>query len=221
MTETNLTDDGSLAALRREYLTGGLSRADLDADPVKQFRRWLDQAITLNLNDPSAMVLATVGADAMPSQRVVLLKGLDAQGFIFYTNYGSRKARELETNPHAGALFPWLALDRQVRVSGVISRTSEVVSRAYFASRPRDSQLAAWASAQSQEIPSRDQLMETLAAARQRFEGQEVPLPDNWGGYCLAPQEIEFWQGGADRLHDRFRYELKADGTWQIERLAP
>ena len=221
MTDTNLFDDGSLAALRREYLAGGLSRADLDADPVKQFRRWLDQAITLNLNDPSAMVLATVGADAMPSQRVVLLKGLDAKGFIFYTNYDSRKARELETNPHAGALFPWLALDRQVRISGVISRTSEAVSEAYFASRPRDSQLAAWASAQSQEIPSRAQLMDTLAVARQRFEGQEVPLPENWGGYCLAPQEIEFWQGGADRLHDRFRYELQADGTWQIDRLAP
>lgn len=216
-----MTNDDSLAALRREYLSGGLSRSDLEADPVRQFRRWLDQAIELKLDDPTAMVLATAGEEGMPSQRIVLLKGLDEQGFVFYTNYASRKARELEANPCAGALFPWHRLDRQVRVNGVISRTSESVSRAYFASRPRDSQLAAWASAQSREIPSREHLMKALGEVRERFEGQDVPLPDNWGGYCLKPQEVEFWQGGEHRLHDRFRYRLTAAGEWRIDRLAP
>lgn len=216
-----MVKDESLSALRREYLSGGLSRADLDADPVRQFRCWLDQAIELKVNDPTAMVLATVGEDGMPSQRIVLLKGLDDAGLVFYTNYNSRKARELDSHPRASALFPWHGVDRQVRVSGLISRTSESVSRAYFASRPRDSQLAAWASAQSREIPSREHLMNALGEVRQRFEGQDVPLPDNWGGYCLKPQEMEFWQGGEHRLHDRFRYRITVEGNWQIDRLAP
>lgn len=216
-----MASDESLSALRREYLSGGLDRSDLEADPVRQFRRWLDQAIELKVNDPTAMVLATVGEDGMPAQRIVLLKGLDDAGLVFYTNYNSRKARELDSQPRASVLFPWHGVDRQVRVSGVISRTSQSVSRAYFASRPRDSQLAAWASAQSREIPSRQHLMAALAEVRQRFDGQEVPLPDNWGGYCLKPQEMEFWQGGAHRLHDRFRYRLTATGEWQIDRLAP
>ena len=211
----------NLEALRREYLHGGLMHADLNDHPIQQFERWLEQAIALDINDPTAMVMASVDSSGQPSQRIVLLKGISEAGFVFYTNYGSRKGREMAANAQVSLLFPWHAIDRQVKVLGRVERMNAIESAAYFASRPRDSQLAAWASPQSQQVPSRQALMDSLEEMRQRFEGQEVPLPDNWGGLRVIPHEVEFWQGGAHRLHDRFQYTLQPDEQWLIKRLAP
>ncbi len=211
----------SIENFRREYIAGGLKREDLQADPLDQFRIWLDQTIAAGLGDPTAMVVGTVAGDGQPSQRMVLLKHYDANGFIFYTNYGSRKAQEIEGNDKVSLLFPWNALDRQVKVCGRAEKISATESLKYFLTRPRDSQLAAWASEQSRKITSRDFLMTQLVHMKDKYAKGEVPLPDFWGGIRIIPHEVEFWQGGEHRLHDRFVYELQGDSTWTIHRLAP
>jgi pyridoxamine 5'-phosphate oxidase len=206
--------------LREDYDHGGLRRADLARDPVDQLRRWLQEALDANLPEPTAMTLATADAAGRPAARTVLLKGCDDRGLAFYTNYGSRKGRELEVNPRAALLFFWQPLHRQVRVEGAVARLSREESAAYFHSRPRGSQLGAWASPQSAVIESREELDRRLAEVEERFRDQEIPLPPHWGGYRLEPEEAELWQGRRDRLHDRFRYRRTSDG-WTVERLGP
>jgi pyridoxamine 5'-phosphate oxidase len=198
-----------------------LRRADLADDPVAQFVAWQDQAIAAGLADPTACVLATQQPDHTLRQRMVLMKGVDARGLMFYTNYGSGKAAALAECDQASMLFPWNELDRQVSVSGAVERASEEESDAYFASRPRDSQLGAWASAQSQTIDNREALMQQLADVSARFGEGEIPRPPHWGGYRFIPVSWEFWQGGENRLHDRFRYTCNDDGNWQVARLQP
>jgi pyridoxamine 5'-phosphate oxidase len=211
----------NLEQLRREYLQGGLRRPDLPDSPYVLFERWMEQAIAAELPDPSAMVLATVDGGGQASQRIVLLKHQDEKGFVFYTNYASRKAHEISGNTKVSLLFPWHALERQVKVCGHAERVSLSESARYFASRPRESQLAAWASKQSTGIPGRDFLMARLERMKEQFGSGEVPLPDFWGGFRIVPHEIEFWQGGSARLHDCFSYRLRNDGGWSIQRLAP
>ena len=211
----------ALEQIRREYLQGGLRREDLPTDPLALFETWQQQAITCDLPDPTAMVVATVSPEGQPSQRLVLLKQLDARGFVFFTNYGSRKAKELAGNHHVSLLFPWHGMQRQVKVGGTAEKISMAESVKYFMSRPRDSQLAAWASQQSSPITSRTFLMNQLAHMKEKFAQGEVPLPDFWGGIRVYPHDLEFWQGGANRLHDRFKYSRQGDSTWEIERLAP
>ena len=206
---------------RRQYTLGGLRRADLAEDPVAQFVVWQDQAIAADLADPTACVLATLQPDQTVRQRMVLMKGVDARGLVFYTNYQSGKAAALAEWDQASMLFPWNELDRQVSVSGAVERASEEESDAYFASRPRDSQLGAWASAQSQGIENREALMQQLADVSARFGEGEIPRPPHWGGYRLIPLSWEFWQGGENRLHDRFRYTHNDEGNWQVTRLQP
>ena len=206
---------------RRQYTLGGLRRADLAEDPVAQFVAWQDQAIAAGLADPTACVLATQQPDHTLRQRMVLMKGVDARGLMFYTNYESGKAAALAECDQASMLFPWNELDWQVSVSGAVERVSEEESDAYFASRPRDSQLGAWASAQSQVIENRETLMQQLADVSARFGEGEIPRPPQWGGYRLVPVSWEFWQGGENRLHDRFRYTGKDGGNWQVTRLQP
>ena len=206
---------------RRQYTLGGLRRKDLAADPVAQFIGWQEQAIAAGLADPTACALATREADDTLRQRMVLMKGVDERGLVFYTNYGSGKAAALEACAQASMLFPWNELDRQVSVTGTVARVSEAESDAYFASRPRDSQLGAWASAQSQAIANRETLEAQLAAATERFGEGEIPRPPHWGGYRLVPATWEFWQGGESRLHDRFRYTRADDNRWEITRLQP
>jgi pyridoxamine 5'-phosphate oxidase len=206
---------------RRQYTLGGLRRKDLAADPVAQFIGWQEQAIAAGLADPTACALATREADDTLRQRMVLMKGVDERGLVFYTNYGSGKAAALEACAQASMLFPWNELDRQVSVTGTVARVSEAESDAYFASRPRDSQLGAWASAQSQAINNRETLEAQLAAVTERFGEGEIPRPPHWGGYRLVPNTWEFWQGGESRLHDRFRYTRADDNRWEIARLQP
>ena len=206
---------------RRQYTLAGLRRKDLAADPVAQFIGWQEQAIAAGLADPTACALATREADDTLRQRMVLMKGVDERGLVFYTNYGSGKAAALEACAQASMLFPWNELDRQVSVTGNVARVSEAESDAYFASRPRDSQLGAWASAQSQAINNRETLEAQLAAATERFGEGEIPRPPHWGGYRLVPATWEFWQGGESRLHDRFRYTRADDNRWEITRLQP
>jgi pyridoxamine 5'-phosphate oxidase len=206
---------------RRQYTLGGLRRKDLAPDPVAQFIGWQEQAIAAGLADPTACALATREADDALRQRMVLMKGVDERGLVFYTNYGSGKAAALEACTLASMLFPWNELDRQVSVTGPVARVSEAESDAYFASRPRDSQLGAWASAQSQAINNRETLEAQLAAATERFAEGEIPRPPHWGGYRLVPNTWEFWQGGESRLHDRFRYTRADDNRWEIARLQP
>ena len=206
---------------RRQYTLGGLRRADLAADPVTQFVAWQDQAIAAELADPTACVLATQQPDHTLRQRMVLMKGVDERGLVFYTNYQSGKAAALADCNQASMLFPWNELDRQVSVSGAVEGVSEEESDAYFASRPRDSQLGAWASSQSQEIENREALMQQLVDVSARFGEGDIPRPPHWGGYRLVPITWEFWQGGENRLHDRFRYTRDDDGNWQITRLQP
>lgn len=213
-------DADQLAAMRAEYTKARLRREDLRPDPVAQFDVWLRDAIDAHLNEPNAMSLATVGADGMPLVRTVLLKSLDARGFVFFTNLESRKARHIAGNPQVSLLFPWLALERQVVITGTASRISVAETVKYFLTRPRESQLAAWASKQSSVISSRKVLEMEWAHLKAKFGAGEVPLPSFWGGYCVRPATIEFWQGGPNRLHDRFQYTRQDDG-WAIERLAP
>ena len=210
----------NLEDFRREYLAGGLTHPELNESPFEQFEHWMNQALEVGIKDPTAMVLATVSDSGQPSQRIVLLKGFDENGFVFYTNYGSNKALEMSINLKVCVLFPWHQLDRQIKIEGRVEKVPIEQSAKYFATRPRESQLAAWASDQSQVIPSRAALMEELEKLEAQFEGKDVPLPENWGGYRIIPVEFEFWQGGAHRLHDRFTYTLE-DGSWVIRRLAP
>ena len=211
----------NLDSLRREYLSGGLRRKDLHEDPVRQFEQWMQEAIDLEVKDPTAMVAATVSAEGQPSQRIVLLKFLDQRGFVFYTNFGSRKAREIADNPRVSLLFPWHSIERQVKICGRAEKVGTGESLQYFSSRPRDSQLAAWASRQSSPIDSRQLLMSQLAHIKEKFADGQIPLPDFWGGIRVRPSSIEFWQGGAHRLHDRFEYTHHKEGNWTIRRLAP
>ncbi len=211
--------------MRRSYRRAGLSETDLAPDPYTQFARWLITAAEAELPEPNAVILATADERGRPSARTVLLKGYDEAGFVFYTNYRSRKARDLAVNPHASLLFPWQAIDRQVTVLGMVSRVSAEQSAAYFRTRPRDSQLGAWASRQSTTIASRAELDERFAELAKRWPpGTQVPTPDFWGGYRLRPDIVEFWQGRESRLHDRLRYRRAEHGDtvgWVIERLAP
>lgn len=206
---------------RREYIAGGLSREMLDANPISQFESWLEQAVTAGLKDPTAMALATTDENGRPWQRIVLLKGLSHGGFVFYTNYGSAKAAAIASNPAVSLLFPWNELDRQVIVGGTVEKMSMAESASYFLTRPRESQIAAWASRQSRPISGRALLQQQASRLREKFGRGEIPVPDFWGGYRVLPQQIEFWQGGEHRLHDRFRYYLQADASWKIEQLQP
>ena len=206
-----------LQSIRREYLRGQLHREELAADPIEQFGRWMEQAIKMEQPEPTAMVLATT----QPAQRVVLLKGFDERGFTFFTNSESRKAQQMAPNSSVSLHFPWLSIERQVIIQGVADKVSTEESRAYFSSRPRESQLGAWASPQSRVLASRDVMELQYESASQKFAGQDIPLPEFWGGYRVKPATIEFWQGGARRLHDRFLYTRQVDGAWTIERLAP
>jgi pyridoxamine 5'-phosphate oxidase len=209
-----------VAAMRRQYTLAALREEDLLADPIAQFTAWFKQALDAQILEPNAMSLATAWADGRPLLRTVLLKNYDERGFVFYTNLGSRKARQLKENPHASLLFPWLALERQVIVTGQAERLSVAETVKYFVTRPRDSQIGAWASQQSSPISSRQVLEMEWEALKRKFSQGEVPLPDFWGGFRVVPESIEFWQGGPNRLHDRMLY-TRQGGAWKIERLAP
>lgn len=234
----------SIADLRREYRLTGLRRKDLDADPISQFKRWLEQATGARASgrllkfliklyksllmathvetlDVTAMTLATADKEGRPSGRVVLLKGVDARGFIFFTNYDSRKGRELAENSNAALVMYWSDLERQVCIAGQVQRLPEEESRAYFATRPRGGQIGAWASRQSEVVPDRAALEASWAEFERKYAGQDVPKPPGWGGFVLAPTRLEFWQGRPNRLHDRFCYTKLPDGSWRLERLSP
>jgi pyridoxamine 5'-phosphate oxidase len=208
-------------ASRYEHAARGLRRRDLDPDPIKQFSNWFTAAIEAEIRDVNAMSLATAGRDARPSVRVVLLKGFDQDGFVFFTNYESEKGVQLEDNPYAALAFYWIELDRQIRIAGKAEKTSRQESEAYFHSRPIGSQLGAWASRQSEVLDGRRVLDARMAEMTERYGDKPIPLPPHWGGYRVKPDTIEFWQGRPNRLHDRFRYRLGTDGHWLIERLAP
>ncbi|MBP0630011.1 MULTISPECIES: pyridoxamine 5'-phosphate oxidase [unclassified Cupriavidus] len=209
-----------LADLRRTYVLGSLSETDVAPDPMSQFKRWFDEAVTAKLPEPNAMTLATVSADGQPSARIVLLKGIDDRGFTFFTNYESRKGLDLAANPRAALLFHWVQLERQVRVEGIVEKVADDESDAYFASRPLGSRVGAWASEQSREVPGRDVLEQRELEYRSKF-GDNPPRPPHWGGYRLVPTALEFWQGRPSRLHDRIVYRVHPGGAWQIVRLSP
>jgi pyridoxamine 5'-phosphate oxidase len=210
----------SLADLRREYTLGGLRRADLLADPIAQFKKWFDEAMRAEVLEPNAMTLATANAQGEPSSRTVLIKAVDERGFVFFTNYDSRKGRDLASNPKASITFYWRELERQVNVFGTITKVPREESEAYFHSRPLGSQFAAWASTQGTVVADRRYLETKLAEVKEKHSTGPVPLPSYWGGYVVAPNAVEFWQGRPNRLHDRFRYLKNAD-SWQIDRLSP
>lgn len=207
--------------LRNEYTRDGLQRATLATDPLEQFERWFAQASQAHIHEVNAMQVATVGADGKPSLRTVLLKAFDRNGFVFYTNYHSQKAKQLDANPQIAALFFWKELERQVEITGRVEKVSSLESLKYFTSRPRGSQLGAWVSAQSSIISSRALLEAKLEEVKRKFSQGEIPLPDFWGGFRIIPEKVEFWQGRPNRLHDRFEYSLQTDGQWEIARLAP
>ncbi|MCB1055109.1 MAG: pyridoxamine 5'-phosphate oxidase [Acidobacteria bacterium] len=209
-----------LERLRSDYTRGGLRREDLAVDPFEQFRRWFDEAMKAELPEPNAMTLATSGATGMPSVRIVLLKGVDDEGFVFYTNYESRKGRELAANPQASLLFFWAELQRQVRIEGSVEKVSREATEQYFATRPRGSRLGAWASPQSRPVADRAELETAMHNVEERFGDGDVPAPPHWGGYLLRPRLLEFWQGRPNRLHDRLCYRRR-DDVWTVERLAP
>ena len=207
--------------LRKEYTSPVLSREMLAPDPFRQFEQWFSEACKAELPEPNAMSLATVAADGQPTLRTVLLKLFDRNGFVFFTNYSSRKAQQIAENQQVALLFPWITLARQVAITGKAEKVSTAESARYFASRPRDSQLGAWISQQSSVLSSRQLLMMELDKIKTKFFNGEIPLPDFWGGYRVRPASIEFWQGQTSRLHDRFLYTHQDDASWSIERLAP
>lgn len=209
-----------LADLRVDYGREPLDEAAMQADPFGQFRAWFDEAVASGIREPNAMVLGTAEAGGRVSCRTVLLKGFDGRGFVFYTNHGSRKGSQLAANPRAALLFPWVDLERQVEIEGAVERVSEEESGEYFRSRPRGSRLGAWVSEQSAEIESREVLLRRLAELEAEFGNGEIPKPDFWGGYRVVPDSMEFWQGGHDRLHDRFLYRREGGG-WRRVRLSP
>ena len=216
-----MTTTMQLAEMRRNYAARALDLADLDANPFAQFDHWMREAIETQVIEPNAMTLATADAAGRPAVRTVLLKGFDERGFVFYSNYESAKARDLAANPQVALLFPWLALERQVSAMGIAQKITATESLKYFLSRPRESQIGAWASRQSQVISTRALLESKFAEMKARFANGEIPLPDQWGGYRVTPQSFEFWQGRPNRLHDRFKYTLQSDGSWTIARLMP
>ena len=209
---------GDLSNLRKEYLKSGIVKDDLKSNPIEQFSLWFDQAIEANIIEPSAMSLAT--SDDYIGIRTVLLKFFDDKGFVFFTNYESKKSKQLQNNPQAALLFPWLALERQVKIIGSVEKITKLESLKYFSSRPKDSQIGAWSSQQSSRISSRAILVDQFAVMKKKFANGEIPLPEFWGGYRVVPQSIEFWQGRESRLHDRLIYERNDDG-WDITRLSP
>ncbi|WP_246026381.1 pyridoxamine 5'-phosphate oxidase [Oleiharenicola lentus] len=211
----------ALADMRKDYGLAGLLEKDLAKNPFQQFEKWFQEAEAAKIAEPNAMSLATTSRDGRPSVRTVLLKHCDGRGFVFYTNYESRKARELADNGHASLLFPWVGMERQVIAEGVITKVSREEADAYFHSRPRASQLGAWASPQSTVIAGRAVIEESYRVVEKKYEGREVPLPPHWGGYRLSPESVEFWQGRRSRLHDRLRYRREPGGDWVVERLAP
>lgn len=204
-----------------QYNSDSIDEKTVDRDPLKLFQRWLDEAIAAGIYLPEAMTLATSTPEGKPSARLILLKEADERGFVFYTNYNSPKARDLDSNPQAAMVFYWPQLERQVRVEGAIERTSADESDAYFKTRPRESQIGALASPQSEVIPSREALQQRARELEKLYEGREVERPAHWGGYRLLPERIEFWKGRPSRLHDRILYERQSDGSWSIKRLAP
>lgn len=209
-----------LADLRKDYSLAGLAEKDLARDPFRQFEKWFAEAEAAKIVEPNAMVVSTAGRDGRPSSRTVLLKAVDGRGFVFYSNYESRKGRELEGNPRISLLFPWIAMERQVIVEGTAARVPREESEAYFHSRPRGNQLGAWVSPQSSIIPARGVLEDNLKALEQKYAGREIPMPPQWGGWRVVPDAVEFWQGRRNRLHDRLRFRREKDG-WTVERLAP
>lgn len=213
----------SLAALRQEYALGALNETDVDPDPLRQFQRWLDEAIKAELPEPNALTLATADRTGRPFARVVLLKDCDANGFMFYTNYRSDKGQQLAENPHAALVFLWLELERQVRVEGIVSKVSSAESEAYFRTRPRESRLGALASRQSQIVADRQTLDDRYQqlAAQYPDDDDNIPMPNQWGGYRVKPEMLEFWQGRHGRMHDRLRYRWQKDSGWWLERLEP
>ena len=213
-----MSKTGDLSNLRKEYLQSGITRENLNDSPVEQFSLWFSQAMEANIIEPSAMSLAT--SDDSIGIRTVLLKYFDEKGFVFFTHYESKKSKQIQNNPQAALLFPWLALERQVKIIGSVEKITKLESLKYFSSRPKDSQIGAWASQQSSRISSRSVLSEQFASMKKKFSEGEIPLPDFWGGYRVVPESIEFWQGRENRLHDRFIYELKS-GNWSISRLSP
>ncbi len=215
-----MADADQIRSRRIQYETEGLDLADIDADPVTQWHRWYDQAVEAGLVEPEAMTVATVDAEGRPDARIVLVRGVDESGLVFFTNYASAKGAQLETTPVASAVFGWLGLHRQVRVRGHVERLDAESSSEYFASRPRGSRSGAWASPQSSVIADRDELDRRVAEVEARFPGDDVPRPDFWGGWLIRPFEWEFWQGRPSRLHDRLRFSGRP-GDWTIERLAP
>ncbi len=206
--------------MREEYGSREMHRAEMADSPFLQFEQWFAEAREVELHEPNALTLSTIGLDGCPAARTVLMKFFDENGFVFYTNYGSAKAKEMATIPKASLLFPWLQLERQVRIEGSVEKVSAAESLKYFASRPRESQIGAWVSDQSSVIDSRALLLNKMAELKAKFKGGDVPLPSFWGGYRVRPERIEFWQGGKGRVHDRFLY-TREEGGWRIERLAP
>jgi pyridoxamine 5'-phosphate oxidase len=209
----------NIADLRQEYMRAGLTEAQADADPIRQFEGWFDDVLRARLPLPNAMTLATVSAEGAPSARIVLLKGVERGAFLFYTNYLSRKGRELERRPAACLLFLWSELERQVRIDGTVEKVTTGESDAYYATRPLGARLSAWASTQSETVSARKVLENAMEEAKRRY-GEQPPRPPHWGGYRVIPREIEFWQGRTDRLHDRLLYR-RAGNNWTIERLSP
>jgi pyridoxamine 5'-phosphate oxidase len=213
--------DTSVADLRKEYTFRGLSETDAHPNPFKQFRIWFEQALAAQLPEPNAMTIATATSDGRPSARMVLLKDYDERGFVFYTNYESQKGQQLVENPRGAITFWWAELERQVRIEGCVEKLSDAESDEYFRSRPKGSQLGAWASHQSQVIESREVLEQRLQQLKEEYEMKEVPRPPHWGGFRVIADEIEFWQGRPNRLHDRLLYRRSEDGCWKIQRLSP
>ena len=211
----------SLAALRQEYALGSLNETEVDPDPIRQFQRWLDEAIKAELPEPNALTLATADRTGRPFARVVLLKNCDTDGFVFYTNYRSDKGQQLAENPHAALVFLWLELERQVRVEGIVSKVSPAESEAYFHTRPRESQLGALASRQSQIVADRQTLDTRYQQLAAQYPDDNIPMPNQWGGYRVKPEMLEFWQGRHGRMHDRLRYRWQKEGGWRLERLEP